>query len=427
MTRAAASAVAYEKLVIGKNGREYDISGADPYGAKTTSFDYYESLLSPNITATMTLMDVGGSASYNTDYTTQERVGSLYNALPISGQEEIKFKIGELDFSNTPLYVNGAVNLGQESNREAIALSLVSKSAISNQESTVFRKYNNNIGNSVKSLINEYLKIPQNKIRIDPTKNSYSFIGNSNSVFEVICSLASKSVPESGDPGYFFYETKDGFNFRSIDKLISQQPINNTPYFRTDKLESGVETNQNDYKISRFSINKNQDLINALKSGVYYTRNIFWDPRTFTYEEIIYKLEDNKITSLGKSPIVPDVNSFCRTLYRIKDIGTLNSEVTGDVNNDPKEWQAKSAMRYNLLFTQVISIQVPCNTKLKAGDVIKCDFEIVTQGQKQVGTSDPVQSGNYLIVNLCHHFDPLRSFTSMTVVRDTYGLYTGKK
>jgi hypothetical protein len=154
--------------------------------------------------------------------------------------------------------VNGVVNLGQESNREAIALSLVSKSAISNQESTVFRKYNNNIGNSVKSLINEYLKIPQNKIRIDPTKNSYSFIGNSNSVFEVICSLASKSVPESGDPGYFFYETKDGFNFRSIDKLISQQPINNTSYFRTDKLESGVETNQNDYKISRFSINKNR-------------------------------------------------------------------------------------------------------------------------------------------------------------------------
>ena len=426
MTRAAASASTYEKLVISKNGVEYDISGADPYGARTTSFDYYESLLSPNITATMTLMDVGGSATHNKEYDKQQRVGSLYNALPISGQEEIKFKIGKLDFSNTPLYVNGVVNLGQESNREAIALSLVSKSAISNQESTVFRKYNSNIGDCVKNLVKEYLNVPENKIKVNPTKNSYSFIGNSNSVFEVICSLASKSVPQSGDPGYFFYETKDGFNFKSIDNLISQSPKNITPYFRTDKLESGVETNQNDYKISRFSINKNQDLINALKSGVYYTRNIFWDPRTFTSEEIIYKLEDNKIKSLGKSPIIPKVNNFCRTLYRIKDIGTLNPEVTGDVNNDPKEWQAKSAMRYNLLFTQVISIQVPCNTDLQAGDVIKCDFEIVTQGQKQLGTSDPVQSGNYLIVNLCHHFDPLRSFTSMTVVRDTYGLYTGK-
>ena len=95
-------------------------------------------------------------------------------------------------------------------------------------------------------------------------------------------------------------------------------------------------------------------------------------------------------------------------------------------NNDPKEWQAKSTLRYNLLFTQIIQVQVPCNPNLRAGNTIVCDFEIVSQGKKVQGTRDPVNSGKYLIVNLCHHFDPLRSFTSMTLVRDTYGLYTNK-
>ena len=37
--------------------------------------------------------------------------------------------------------------------------------------------------------------------------------------------LASKSVPTDGNPGFFFYETKDGHNFRSIDSLISQDPV----------------------------------------------------------------------------------------------------------------------------------------------------------------------------------------------------------
>jgi hypothetical protein len=78
-----------------------------------------------------------------------------------------------------------------------------------------------------------------------------------------------------------------------------------------------------------------------------------------------------------------------------------------------------------MLFSQAIQIQVPCNIKLKAGDIIICNFEAVTSDSKIQGP-DPVMSGKYLIVNLCHHFDPLRSFTSLTLARDSYGLYTNK-
>ena len=55
---------------------------------------------------------------------------------------------------------------------------------------------------------------------------------------------------------------------------------------------------------------------------------------------------------------------------------------------------------------------------------INCNFEIVTQDSKEPGSDDPVQSGKYLIVDLRHHFDPTRSMTSMTLVRDSYGLYS---
>ena len=35
--------------------------------------------------------------------------------------------------------------------------------------------------------------------------------------------MCKKSIPAEGkDPGYFFYETQDGYNFRSIDGLIKK-------------------------------------------------------------------------------------------------------------------------------------------------------------------------------------------------------------
>ena len=40
---------------------------------------------------------------------------------------------------------------------------------------------------------------------------------------------------------------------------------------------------------------------------------------------------------------------------------------------------------------------------------------------------DKRQSGKYLILHLCHYFDPNKSVTSLTVCRDTYGLHTSKK
>jgi len=170
-----------------------------------------------------------------------------------------------------------------------------------------------------------------------------------------------------------------------------------------------------------------------LKAGVYKLRGIFWDPFTFKYTESVNSFGKNMdlVKSLGKSVEAPEVEEFTRTHYDILDVGTLNPSGKGadteeSIENDPRDWQLGSTMRYNVLFSQILNIQVPCNPNLKAGDTIKCNFEIITQGEKAQGSSDPVQSGSYLIVDLCHHFDTTRSITSMTLVRDSYGLYTNK-
>ena len=378
------------------------------------------------------IVDTGGSIKYSSKYDKQERYGSIYNALPLSGNEKLRFKIrsalGVLDFSKTsgkkPLFVNGSVNPDQNSQRESIAISLFSEGAKLNSESTVVKKYQGNIGDSVQTLINQFL--PEMKVaNIQKTANAYNFAGNSKSVFEWCCKLGSKSFAEKESAGFFFFETQDGFNFRSIDDLIAQEHKGH--YYRTEVLQENMDNPANDFKILSSTSRKNQNIINAMNSGVFFTRNIFFNPKTFEEIEKTYKFEDGKLVkSLGQSAEAPDVNAYTKTHYSMLDIGTLEPTVGGKNNNDPNDYQAQAAMRYNILFSQLVDIQIPCNPNLKAGDTIMCDFEIVTQSKKEQGAADPVQSGKYLIVDLCHHYEPTRSITSLTLARDSYGLYTNK-
>jgi len=165
---------------------------------------------------------------------------------------------------------------------------------------------------------------------------------------------------------------------------------------------------------------------------VYYTKNIFFNPENFNYEQVTYRLGDKGLEkALGKEAPIPESfnknpqTSHTRTHYHVLDVGSLEKPENRTPNNDPKRWQATATTRYNLLFTQVVNLQVPYNENLRAGDTIECDFEIISD-RKEIGSVDQTQSGKYLIMDLCHSFDPKNSFTSMTLVRDTYGLYTNK-
>ena len=113
-----------------------------------------------------------------------------------------------------------------------------------------------------------------------------------------------------------------------------------------------------------------------------------------------------------------------KTFNHILDIGSYDPSILKEDENNPYVWRAKSSMRYDVLHSQIMNIQVPCNVELRAGDVIRCEIENVTLDNKVNQSINEHQSGKYLILHLCHHFDPERSYTSMTLARDTYGLYT---
>jgi len=412
------------------NRIELQKKGKDPVELKggVVSVDYYESLYSPTVTANVMYMDAGGNLEDD-----KNKLTSVKEALPITGLEDLFFNItnetGELKFVKKDAFkVSKAPVMTRESNRQAVLLSLVSPKMKDNNDTPIFDKYKGKISDTVKKILKEKFKISKDKVDIEPTQNGYNFLGKGRGGLDLILDLCKRSVPVKGDAGFFFYQTKSGFKFKSINGLLSQKPDFTLVYFGGLKQDN-TEDGGNDNKIMmppRFE--KDQDVMKALKGGVYRSRNIFFDPRTFCYEEITYDISAKdgiKKTLGGAPPFADDVKSFTKTFHHILDVGSLDSNPSTEINNDPRDWQASSVMRYNLLHSQVVHIQIPCNLKLEAGNVVKMDIES-TSANKEEGAKDEQQSGNYLILHLCHHFDTLRSFTSMTLVRDSYGIRRSK-
>ena len=113
---------------------------------------------------------------------------------------------------------------------------------------------------------------------------------------------------------------------------------------------------------------------------------------------------------------------FHRVQTAILNIGGEKENI--NPNNSPEFYYAAGTTRYNLLFSQSHSITIPCNTDLEAGTVIRLEIEDITE--KKIQGPDQKASGNYIIQSLCHYFEAEKSVTSLTLIRDSYGLHFSK-
>lgn len=122
---------------------------------------------------------------------------------------------------------------------------------------------------------------------------------------------------------------------------------------------------------------------------------------------------------------IPDIigTKVSRIVYRTADTGVLDSEGDTEESGRDVSDMSKSFSRYNLLFMQSLNIMVPMNVNLRVGSVIKINFQNSDSG-KQTQRVDPNKSGNYLIKELRHHFEPGKMVTSLRLVRDSYGKTT---
>ena len=435
----------YSQMIItSSDGREADFR----FGA--VSVDIFEDIFSPSISAKVRVANVGGSIKDE-----QGKSVTLYEGMKIRGGEEVRIQIRansesneDIDFISKPLYVRGISDLMRGSSDEFFLLNLVPREATVNEHSFLKKTYSKDapISDHVQTILDEFFA--GTKIgTIDKTLNKLGLQGNQMKPFEGLMRLASKSVPaasgnsksgSSSSAGFFFYQTRDGFQFRSVDGLASQTPKATYVYSEVNCSSIDFKPTPDmpslDYKIISYKILKNQDLISSMQTGAYATERRFFDPITFQVSNPleaftgkdyvgglqnvgeVFKPDEIKLGTVNLS--FTELPS--QILTEVVDYGTIDKEVSEELNQDIFQYFSQRKVRYNTLFTQIMKIQVPLNSALRAGDIIECKFPKITSSETNEFDRSQV-SGLYMVKELCHHFDTVGSYSIMTIVRDTFG------
>ena len=437
MAADAVSTILYRRAtIISLDGQGFDFS------ENIIEFDYYEDILQQSVTATIKLVS---SLSY-------------VNQLPIRGGEKVELNIvtsfGDTIFEgDNALYVYKVSDINTSRMVEECTIHLTSLEHFSNQSTRCMKKYNfQGIGKHVEDILKNTLGTKKD-IKVEPTANSYTFIGNSKKPFTTLTWLGSKSISQvteksgvsgkektgenKGTAGFLFYENYDGYHFRSNDSLVSNKQVQDGKsdlepkfsYSYTGKVIEAANL-KNNITIMNYNVQKNIDLRGALSVGMYCNQFYYYDTRNNELSLYNYKLKDEikNSTKLGNEESLTVNSHFAttptRTMFRTSDHGTLDpsgalTESQSDSGGDAI--LAKSISRINLLFTQALNILVPLNVKLKVGDFIYCEFPLIEGGQSS--EVDDQMSGNYVIRELHHHFSPNQNTSSLMLMRDSYGLY----
>ena len=403
--------------------------------------NYIESIMNDTIKVNLSFVDTGASINDKT----------VIEGLPLVGQEKVVLKFRDNnknilgDKPELVLYVNKITPAADKSQKSVVGLELVSKEYILNEKIRVTKRMDGKVSDHIRTILTsqDYLKT-EKKVDIEDTINNFNFFGNNKKSFYTINWLSKKGVSAKsqklGDSaGYFFYETSEGFFFKSIDSLLDQEPktkmiYNETPDTRGSNIPEGY-----DQKILRFQKSNAVNVQEKLKMGSYSNRVVLFDPFTCFYE---VKTNDTDRTqgslkkggkelslsdSRNKEFDIPGNNKeFSRTQYFLLDKGTAPTgnadqqiEKSGEENFEYGQIANQSMMRYNQLYAMRASITIAGNFSLHAGDAIFID----SPGLQKKNTSDVDRrdGGLYIITDICHKIDGTGTYTQCNLARDSFG------
>ncbi len=391
-----------------------DMTGGNP------SIQYYESIDSPVIS--LSIDDVIDVDQFVSRYGI---TGGEYLILEIALSEDAK-RNGQKDFKITgkhKMMLNAVRDVRTLSGKQIASFDFVSVEAIVNETAKVNKRYSGNIQNIVKEILIDDKKgiKTDKKLEKDKSFNKYTFVGNLKRPFEVIQWLCPKAASKDLDCGFLFYETLDGFNFRSIQELLKQKET------KTFKRTDDSLSQSSEFNITENRMDQSNDIGMNLRRGMYANRTIYIDLESQTFSVDDYKI--SKLEGLKNPPKLPNkLEDFpTRLMFRAIDVGAMQKGSTkkqAEKRTELAKYQNKAYARNNLLFSQSLSIVVPFNTDLRAGQTVKIELPYKNESGKQDWTGGKKDStdvsGKYLIHRLKHEIGDNSSHTQLTLIRDTF-------
>ncbi len=291
------------------------------------------------------------------------------------------------------------------------------------------------IYDNIEEILKDSLKTEKDISDIEATSNNYNFVGNNKKAFYTINWLSKFGITSDGQDktaGFFFWETSEGYHFKSIDTLFAQEPKKKFTY--TSSAEQATLPPECDGKILELVKDNRIDYQKKLQLGAYSTKIVTFDPFNCFYEEIKQTAQETTEVKAGKAlPVfnkkfknADDPEYATRTTFMFIDKGTLpEGETEEQIKKNEKEILEvrkilnQGIRRYNQFYSQQQTITIPGDFSLHAGDLIQVDSPSIQA--ETTDEKDQQAGGKYVISDLCHYVTSKETFTKLNIVRDSFG------
>jgi len=281
-------------------------------------------------------------------------------------------------------------------------------------------------------LVNQ-LKVNEDGIvKIEETYGTYDFIVPRLKPLEAISWLSTYARPQSSKLGadMLFFETNDGFNYRSLQSLYADTPYNTYKYQPKNILSNQDEGGFADATVSVLEVEhvKTFDVLNETSSGTYANRLISIDPITRSYKVTDYSYEDDYLNNQNKPNLLNNNSTFSpgknklgltqtsayESLVKVV-IGNSNQnsadyikERTGSVAKDIyiETFVPFRTSQISLANYTVLKLLVPGDSGITAGRTVNFNMYSLAVDSNNNKKLDEYFSGKYLVTAVRHIMQP---------------------
>lgn len=419
------------------------VTGLAPQGEPTEfpdiiSFEYFETLYDPFVSATVTIFDSTGVFEQLYDNKGIRPLcpvevlftDPLYN---LDSNREVKTR----DFSgDNCFFLKRISNQIVDRQKKLYVLELTTKDALASLATTIKRSWpaDSSTGidyNTVISdILQEYISTTKDisEITTQMSESVSKIPGHNRRPYEIINDSCSKATPkasqgasgqeENRPAGYMFWETFGKYNFKSLYSLMTElQEVGEEKKFKTIPVTvtetSGYDSSQNIISYVHSSNAMESDVYEQIMSGARTKRiKMLFDVSTNSFKKIESGVPEplkNSETSAPVDVAFMPVTYLTETEYMIQ---YYNSSDSGALDNEPTNSEHTSINYGALLETirrNTSTIKIPGNLSLQAGDHIIVNFPIpqgIGGSASNVSTSNKY-SGFYLITKLRHYTEDI--------------------
>lgn len=313
---------------------------------------------------------------------------------------------------------------------KTLVVTAFSEPAALNRVRTVSKSMTGTLDDIVTRVCKDYLDIP--KVTVEATDGDKTSICFPNwQPFKVLQYCADHAVSVTGGINnslYFFYETQDGFYFKTATQIYKDGKVFKYQLIPSKKREDKSELAGTDYfRIQSYHHNHTSSVSQRLNQGMYENEILEFNlmNRKIVSKKFDYSKQYKDIAVIGTHPVLDLAKNF--ESFRQKESkfrGALsalrvrsNDEGHDQINTYGRKYNAVIAQK-NAFNAYSYTLSIYGNPAMRAGDVMT--IEAMQRSAETEKEADKLLSGKYLVSNVRHRIEGgTRYHTWVDIFKDT--------